>query len=566
MAYDVLIRNGTLVDGTGAPSRSADVGIEGDRIVEVGKLDGSAKQIIDADGRLVTPGFVDIHTHLDAQFGWDPLGTSSCYHGVTSVVMGNCGVTFAPCKPEDRETLAEMMESVEDIPRETILKGLAWDWQSFGEYLDSLERLPLGLNVGGMVGHAAIRIAAMGERGIEKAPATAEDVEKICTLLEESLEGGALGFSTTRTSLHVVPDGRCVPGTYADRNELMAIADVFARRGKGVLEGAFRLGERPNEDGHGDREEMQLMAEMSRRSGRPYTYGTTQSAKRPGLHQAILEETAAANESGAQMRPQSTCRSINVMLGINGLTPFPGGVKNPPSWKGWTQLTRDERLARLNDPEKREQMIADAEAAQSAADFDNLFALSEKSARYDNDPTTSVSAIAQQRNQSPERAFVEMMHESQGRLNFAHPFLNQDLDAVGELVRDPIVAMGLGDSGAHVGQIMDAGQATWLLKHWVRERNFISIEQAIHMLTQDTADLFGLTGRGSIAPGSFADVNVIDFENVDFPAPSYVEDFPEGGARWIQGAEGYDYTVVNGRVLMDHAEHTGELHGKILRG
>ena len=566
MAYDVLIRNGTVVDGTGSPAFAADVGIEGEHIVEVGKLAGAAKREIDAGGRLVTPGFVDIHTHLDAQFGWDPLGTSSCYHGVTSVIMGNCGVTFAPCKPADHAYLAEMMESVEDIPRDTILNGLPWDWESYGEYLDSLERLPLGLNLGGMVGHCAIRVAAMGDRGIEEAPASDADIEKICELVAESLEGGALGFSTSRTFLHMVPDGRPVPGTHADRRELLAIADVFARQKKGVLEGALRLGERDNRTLDASREELRLMAEMSRRSGRPFTFGAVQSDRRPTLHHVMLEESRQANQSGAQMRPQSTCRSINIMFGIGGLTPFVGRKFGPKSWKGWTRLSLDERLARLNDAEVRERMIAEAEAISDQVDFDMIFALPEKSTRYDNNPAASLSELARRRNATPARTFVEMVHESRGNQTFTAPFLNQDLEAVGEFVRDPIVAMGLGDSGAHVGQIMDAGQATWLLKHWVRERDWISIEQAIHALTADTAQIFGLHDRGVVRAGAKADLNVIDLDNVDFPAPSYVEDFPGGAGRWVQNAEGYDYSLVNGEVLLDHGEHTGALPGQVLRG
>ena len=564
MAYDVAIRNGTVLDGTGAPSVRADVGIEGDRIVEVGQLDGSAKQEIDAEGKLVTPGFVDIHTHLDAQFGWDPLGTSSCYHGVTSVVMGNCGVTFAPCKPSDREFLAEMMESVEDIPRDTILSGLPWDWESFGEYLDSLERLPLGLNVGGMVGHAAVRVAAMGERSLDQEPASEEDVHKICALVEESLQGGALGFSTTRTFLHVVPDGRAVPGTYADRNELLAIADVLARSGKGTLEGAMKIGEGKTTDS--DREEVQLMAEMSRRSGRPFTFGLTQSARRPGMMPAILDETEIANRTGANLRPQSSCRSINIMFGIAGLSPFFTAKLKPESWRGWSKLSLEERLARLDDPEIREAMIAEAEAVSESIEFDQFFLLGDKDPRYDNDPQYSLASLAKAQGKSPARSYVETLHDSRGRSSFYYPFLNQDLDAVADFVRNPVCAMGLGDSGAHVGQIIDAGQATWLLKHWVRERGLISVEQAVHQLTADTADLFGLTDRGRIKGGAFADLNVIDLEAIGFPTPTYVEDFPGNAGRWIQTGRGYDYTLVNGRVLMDHGEHTGETPGGILRG
>jgi N-acyl-D-amino-acid deacylase len=282
--FDVLIRNGTVVDGTGAPRRTADVGIVGDRIVAVeANLTGTATRTIDATDRLVTPGFVDIHTHLDAQIAWDPVGSSSCYHGVTSVVMGNCGVTFAPCKPEDREYLAELMESVEDIPRAAIMSGLPWDWVTYGEYLQSVGRMPKGPNVGGMVGHCALRQFAMGERAMSDQPPTADDLLTMTDLLTEALQAGALGFSTSRTYLHKVPDGRPVPGTYADPAELFAFADAIGRHGAGVFESASRLGEgeRDSADVPLTRAELEWMGEVSRRGGCPVSFGLTQHDSRP---------------------------------------------------------------------------------------------------------------------------------------------------------------------------------------------------------------------------------------------------------------------------------------------
>src|SRR5829696_7454659 len=291
MDADLIIRGGTVVDGSGVAARQADVAIAGDRIVAVeDRIDARASQEIDAEGRVVTPGFVDVHTHLDAQLGWDPLPTSSCWHGITSAVLGNCGVTFAPVGPGQREYLAELMESVEDIPRDAILDGLPWDWVSYGEYLDSMSRRPTGMNVGGMVGHCAIRQYVMGERAIDEAPATADDIAAMADLLDEAMRAGALGFSTSRTFLHRVPDGRPVPGTYAGEDELFAFADVLGRHGAGVFETASRLGERDREgiDYPKTRDEMAWMGEVSRRSGRPVSFGLTQHDSVPDLYQRVI--------------------------------------------------------------------------------------------------------------------------------------------------------------------------------------------------------------------------------------------------------------------------------------
>ena len=299
MSVDFVIRNGMLVDGTGSAARRADIAVQGDRIAEVGPdLDIRGHREIDADGRIVTPGFVDIHTHLDAQLAWDPIGTSSCWHGVTSVVMGNCGVTFAPCKPEDRTYLAELMESVEDIPRSAILDGLPWDWVSYGEYLRTMARLPKGINVGGMVGHCAVRHYVMGDRSLDEAPANADDIAAMAALVDEAMANGALGFSTSRTLLHTVPDGRPVPGTWAAPDELYAFADVLARHGRGVFESASRLGERDSDDLVNTRAEMAWMGEVSRRSGRPVTFGLAQANRRPELYRRVVEFAKEENAGG----------------------------------------------------------------------------------------------------------------------------------------------------------------------------------------------------------------------------------------------------------------------------
>jgi len=566
--FDILIRGGTVIDGSGAPAKTADVAIVDDRVVDVApKIVGSATRVIDATDRVVTPGFVDIHTHLDAQLAWDPIGSSSCYHGITSAVMGNCGVTFAPCRPEDREVLASMMESVEDIPRDAILDGLAWDWVTYGEYLDSVDRLPKGINIGGMVGHCALRQYAMGERGIDKSPPTVDDLAVMTDLLAEAMRGGALGFSTSRTFLHKVPDGRPVPGTYAEPDELFAFADVLGRHGAGVFESASRIGEGERDDVAipGTRAELAWMGEVSRRSGRPVSFGLLQHDSRPDLYAQVIELVKHENASGATVRPQTTARSVGVLFSLDTRSPF----DRAPSWRELKEMRNGHKLVALRDPATRARLIGEAESTPSGLDLDRLFVVNGKDerggARYDLDPSTSLAAIADQRGISAAAAYIELQIETDGDLVCSFPFLNQQLAAVEEMLDEPLVTLGLADAGAHVGQILDASQPTFLLSYWIRERQRWSLEEGIRRLTSDTADLFGLAGRGRLRSGSFADVNVIDFDQLDLPAPSYVYDFPHGAGRYVQGATGYDYTLVNGQVFMDHGQHTGAFAGSMLK-
>jgi N-acyl-D-amino-acid deacylase len=563
--YDIVIRGGTVVDGTGAPERAADVGIVGDRIVAVEPhLDGSATRTIDAEGRVVTPGFVDIHTHLDAQLAWDPIGSSSCYHGITSVVMGNCGVTFAPCRPEDRQYLAELMESVEDIPRDAIMTGLPWDWVTYGEYLASVGRMPKGLNVGGMVGHSALRQYVMGERGLDQDPATAEDIAAMCDLLDEAMRGGALGFSTSRTYLHKVPDGRPVPGTYATEDELLAFADVLGRHGAGVFESASRIGEGERDDAAfpKTRAELAWMGEVSRRSGRPVSFGLTQHDSRPDLYARVIGFAKEENARGANVRPQTTARSVGVLFSLDTRTPF----DRAESWRELRAMSPAERLTALRDPSMRARLIAEVDGDGRGMDLRELFVVNDAQvgARYDLDPNTSVGAIAAARGVSAAEAFVDLLIDTDGTLVCSYPFLNQRLAAVEEMLDDPLVTLGLADAGAHVGQILDASQPTFFLSYWIRDRKRWSLAEAIRRLTSDTADLFGIDDRGRLQPGAYADVNVIDLDGLRLPPPSYVHDFPHGAGRYVQASTGYDCTLVNGQVFMEHGEHTGAFAGQLL--
>jgi N-acyl-D-aspartate/D-glutamate deacylase len=558
--HDLVIRGGAVVDGTGAAATQADVAIDGDRITTIGNVDAPGRREIDATGAYVTPGFVDVHTHLDAQVAWDPDATSSCWHGVTSVVLGNCGVTFAPVRKGQERWLAELMESVEDIPAASILEGLAWNWETYGEYLRAVDTLPKGLNVGGMIGHCALRHYAMGERGLDKTPASDDDVAVICDLVDEAMGAGALGFSSSRTLLHTVPDGRAVPGTWADERELLAIAEVLGRHAKGVYEVAPRF-ERPGEHYEGTRKEIHWMAEVNRRTGRPVTFGLAQSNAGPELFRKILELVDEEAANGGELRPQTTARGIGLLFGMQHRTFF----DRAPAWQALQGLDLDARLAALDNDAQRALLIEEAEASTPPLDWSGVYILRPDAVDYSADRATSLATRAAEHDESIAAAFVRISRETQGRALFNYPFLNQRMDAVEEMLNHPRVAIGLGDSGAHVGLIMDASLPTWFLLHWVRDRGTFTIEDAVRRMTSDTAGIFGVADRGTLRQGAFADVNVFDLDGLALHCPEYVHDFPAGAGRYVQRADGYRATLVNGQVFVENGNPTGVHAGRTLR-
>ena len=559
MTHDLVIRNGLIVDGSGSPGAVGDLAVDGDRITAVGTIEDRGTREIDAEGKVVTPGFVDIHTHLDAQLSWDPIASSSCWHGVTSVVIGNCGVTFAPCAPGDREYLAELMESVEDIPRDAILSGLAWDWTTYGEYLGSIDSLAKGVNVGGMVGHVALRHHVMGERGMSEEPATDDDIASICDLVDEAVGAGALGFATSRTLLHRVPDGRPIPGTWADDRELFAIGDVLGRHGRGVFQVAPRF-ERAGEHFENVAGEIHWMAEIQRRTGRPVTFATAQTDFAPGLYEKIFEcvETEAA--AGAALRPQTTPRGIALLFGLQMNTFFD---RHSP-WRELADQPLDARLAALDDDDRRTALI-DAAREHQRLDWSCVYVLATEPANYRFTPADSLASHAARRGVDAVQAFVDISRETRGAALFSFPFLNHDHDAIVWMLGKDYCVLGLADSGAHVGQIMDAGQPTWLLAHWVRDTALMTLEDAVRRLTSEPADLFAVVDRGRIAPGQFADINVLDLDTLNLKLPTIAHDFPLGAGRYIQHATGYEETIVNGQVFMENGDHTGALAGVTLR-
>lgn len=562
MAHDLVITGGTVVDGTGAPARRADVAIDGDRIIAVGDVDaGGARRTIDAEGRIVTPGFVDLHSHLDAQIGWDPLMSSSCWHGVTSVVMGNCGMTFAPVRPGQAEVLAGMMESVEDIPASAILDGLSWAWETYGEYLDAIDPLPKGINAGGYVGDVALRTYVAGDAACERDFRLSDEQRaEIARLVEEAVTAGAFGYSISRSLTHRTPDGRSVPGTWSDPAEYLAAAEPLRRLGRGALECAPRYNE---EDGSSSRvdDELAWIAELSRTLGRPFSFNLMQMRSMGDHYRRVLELVDEANASGARLRPQTTPRHIGILfsLGANTL------VDDLPSFQPLKALDQAGRLAALRDPEVRRRLEAEG-ADKPVGPFEAMFLMRpEDGARYERTPADSIAAQAAARGRTPVAHYLDVLDETDGRAIADWPVLNQDFDAIAELLAAPSTIMGLADAGAHATQIMDASQPTFFLSHWVRDRQSLTLEDAVRRLSSDTASFIGFTDRGELRPGAYADVNVIDLDALWLPVPEIAHDFPGGVPRFVQGARGIDHTIVNGEPFMEAGEHTGATPGRLLR-
>lgn len=562
MAHDLVIRGGTVVDGTGGPARRADVAVDGDRITEVGDVDAAgAGRVIDAEGRHVTPGFVDLHTHFDAQVGWDPIMSSSCWHGVTSVVMGNCGMTFAPVRPGQAHVLANAMETVEDIPASCILDGLPWDWEGFGGYLDALEALPRGVNAGGYVGDVAVRLYVAGDAACERDfVATDDQLAQMAALVGEAMDAGALGYSISRSLFHRVPDGRNVPGTWSDPSEFFAIAEPLGTRGRGVLELAPRYN---HEQGTEDRvdEELAWMAELSRATGRPFSFNLQQIRSLGQHYRRVLELSEAANADGADLHPQITPRSVGVLFSFAANTL----VDDLPSFQPLRALDLAGRLAALRDPEVRARLV-DEGRTKPVEPFESMYLMpADAPARYTYTEADSIAGIARAAGVTPVEAYLDAMDASDGRSVVNWPVMNQDEVAIEELLTSPVTVLGLADGGAHATQIMDASQPTYVLAHWVRDTGVLSLEQAVRALTSETADFIGFADRGTVRPGAFADLNVIDMDRIGLPVPEIVHDFPGGIPRFVQRAEGIDHTIVNGQPFMDHGQHTGALAGRILR-
>jgi N-acyl-D-aspartate/D-glutamate deacylase len=563
--HDLVIRNGMVVDGSGTAARTADLAVDDDRITAVGAVEGGGRREIDADGRLVTPGWVDIHTHYDGQATWDPDITPSSWHGVTTIVMGNCGVGFAPADPSRREWLIQLMEGVEDIPGTALAEGMTWNWETFPQYLDELERMPRVLDVSALVPHGPVRAYVMGERGGANAEATPDEIKRMGELVREAIEAGAVGFSTTRTLLHRAKDGELAAGTTASADELIGIGLAMGEAGSGVFEVASDMFDL---DG-----EFAWMAQISRETGRPVTFGCLQDDGRPDHWRRMIEHAERANADGAHIVPQVAGRPACLLLGFES-TAHPFLFHR--NYKPLADLPFPERIAQLRLPEVRDAILNEKVdlvgiAAFLLQSFHKLFLLGDPP-NYEPGPDDSVAALAARQGRPPLEVTYDLMLENDGHALLYLPLLGYtdgDFDTLREMLLHPGTVLGLGDGGAHCGILCDASLPTFMLSHWARDRDRgerLSLEQAVRLQTRNTAALFGFDDRGLLAPGYLADINVIDLDKLGLAAPEMVYDLPAGGRRLIQRATGYSATIKRGVVVRDHDESTGEHPGRLLRG
>ena len=562
--FDLVIRHGRVVDGTGGPAFEADVAIRDGRIVQVGQVAGAGVEEIDAAGQVVTPGFVDIHTHYDGQATWDSRMQPSTWHGVTTVVMGNCGVGFAPCRPDDHDRLIRLMEGVEDIPFPVLAEGLPWNWESFPDYLDALDGRSFDVDIGTQLPHAALRVFVMGERGANREPATEADIAAMAAIAQKAVEAGALGFSTSRTLNHRTSDGQPTPTLTAGEDELTGIAQGLAAAGKGVLQVVSDFVE--------PREEFAMLRRIVEASGRPLSFSLVQSPRGPQGYKSMLASLTEATDAGLPIKAQVAGRPVGVLLGFElTVNPF----SHTPAWREIAKAPFPERQARLADPAFRAALLSQATEAAPAGGLSRNWAtmfLMGETPDYEQTPDRTVAKLAEARGITPDELALEHMMTGGGRGMLYMPFLNY---AEGSL--DPSFAMlthrdtvpGLSDGGAHVGMICDGSFPTSNLTHWTRDRTRgpkLSLEEMVRMQTRDTAQAVGLFDRGLIAPGYRADLNVIDYEALSLEAPQVAYDLPSGGRRLIQRANGYVATIVAGRVTYRDGEPTGALPGKLLRG
>jgi len=571
--HDLVIRGGTVVDGTGAPSRTADITVDRGRITGVGSFAGeAATRTVDADGLLVTPGWVDIHTHYDGQATWDEVLAPTSSHGVTTIVTGNCGVGFAPARPDRHEWLIGLMEGVEDIPGTALTEGLQWGWESFPEYLDTLDQMKWTMDVGTQIAHGAVRSYVMGDRGARNEAATPEDIRAMKQLVKEAIAAGALGFSTSRTIAHTAIDGEPVPGTFAAEDELFGIGSALGELGTGIFE--LAPAGSAGEDIIGPRKEVDWMRRLSAAINRPVTFALLQVDAAPELWRELMDESLRAVSDGADLWPQVAGRGTGLLTGhftsysLFDLVPAYQELKA----RG---LSPEEFVAALRTPEVRrsiESWEADADTRARMEDaFRTTYALGSPP-EYEPGPERSLAGIAAATGRTPMTVAYDAMLEDDGRGLLYLPILNYSdggLDSTREMLLHPRAAAGLADGGAHCGVICDAGQPTFMLTHWTRDRtrgDRLPLEWVVKKQSHDTARLYGLGDRGTIEVGALADINVIDYDNLQLGNPRVVADLPAGGRRLVQDAVGYVETIKSGITTFADGKETGARPGALLRG
>ena len=563
MAHDLVVRNGTVIDGSGMPRYRADIGVSGGRIVEIGRIRERGREELDADGHVVAPGFIDGHTHMDAQVSWDPLGTCSCWHGITTVVMGNCGFTLAPARRDQKQLVMWNLERAEDISAEAMEAGIDWTWETFAEYLDAVDGLPKGINYSAYVGHSALRTYAMGERAFDQA-ASADDIAAMQRELANALRAGAMGFTTSRTRNHQTPDGRPVASRLADWQEVRALVGTLGELGAGIFEIA---NEDTGQDPERVRDYLARLRDLALESGRPVTWGMFSSRRAPDYWRpyfALLEETASL---GGRMFAQVHSRSLNLLLSFETRLPF----DRLPVWREIRKRPLGEQKAALSDPAIRQRLVEAAAALEPSPvaigaeprtpDYEWTFLMEDAVG-----PHRSIAAIARERGCQPVAAMIDLALERELRCFFLQPLANENSEHVLAMMKHPHAVVTFSDSGAHVSQIMDSSLQTHVLAYWVRERQALSLEEAVRMLTLVPATQWGFWDRGLLRPGFAADLVVFDPERVRPLLPEVTHDLPAGARRLRQKATGIAATVVNGKVLLRDGEHTGALPGKLLRG